>query len=54
MNFCLSNRLPEIKIKLIEIAWLIVSNYFTEINLDIEDFYLNLAEEIKNIEKYDH
>ena len=32
---------------------MLVSFYFGEMDLDIEDYYLSLAEEVKNIEKYD-
>ena len=43
LTYCLSNRLPDIKRKLLEVSWLLMGFYFTEIDLELEDFYLNVA-----------
>ena len=53
MSFCIENRLPKVKQKLFEASSMLVAFYFPYIDLEMEDFYLNLAEEINKVEKYD-
>ena len=31
---------------------MLIEGYFSEIDLELEDFYLNLAEDVQKIEKY--